>query len=253
MPRKRTHRDTKSVSSFISFLFAIFEGIITLLFNALYGAYLLLKSIITRRPIEKHSLAQRKEYKRNFAGVVIIIGVVVAIAYLFNPYISVPIGTIVSLILLVFLIRYLRRRQKLRTITDEIDKHIYRALEIMDSTAKWYNSENEANMELVSCLRLQNIDATYQYRLPNGRTVDARVGNVLIEGKLSPSTDEVDRLLGQLSDYTQYGDKVNVVIYGRLSKDARSRIENEIHIKYTGKVFLNCLNNPRRQRAPSAM
>jgi len=121
----------------------------------------------------------------------------------------------------------------------------------MDSTAKWYNNEEEANRELVTCLKAQGIsDVRYQYRLDNGRTADAKVGNVLIEGKLSPDTSEVDRLLGQLSDYTQYSNKVNVVIYGRLDKDARRRIENEIHLRYTGRVFLTCLNNPKRQRAP---
>ena len=36
------------------------------------------------------------------------------------------------------------------------------------------------------------IEAVYPYRLSNGRTADAKVGDVLIEGKLSPDTAEVD-------------------------------------------------------------
>lgn len=69
------------------------------------------------------------------------------------------------------------------------------------------------------------------------------------EGKLSPDTAEVDRLIGQLSSYTQYANKLNVVIYGKLGKDARIRIENEIQSRYLNRVFLTYLNNPRRIRA----
>lgn len=130
-----------------------------------------------------------------------------------------------------------------------IDEYLREALETMDSTAKWYNNEEEANKELVTCLKAQGVEAEYQYRLPNGRTVDAKVYGFLIEGKLSPDTAEVDRLLGQLSDYTQYGNKVNVVIYGQLGKNARRRIENEIRLRYDKKVFLTYLDNPKRQRS----
>ncbi len=97
-------------------------------------------------------------------------------------------------------------------------------------------------------LKSLNVYATYGYKLPNGRTADAKVGNVLIEGKLSPDTAEVDRLIGQLSDYTQYANKLNVVIYGQFDREAKRRIENEIQSRYLGKVFLTYLNNPRRLR-----
>jgi hypothetical protein len=145
-----------------------------------------------------------------------------------------------------------RKRQKRKRITSEIDKHLRKALETMDTTGRWYSNEEEANRELVSCLKSQNIDAIYQYRLSSGRTADARVGDVLIEGKLSPYTAEVDRLIGQLSQYSKYPYKINVVIYGQMDKEARRRIENEIDSRYRGKVFLTCLENPRRQRAQHA-
>jgi len=114
-----------------------------------------------------------------------------------------------------------------------------------------FTNEDEANRELVTCLKSLDVDATYGCRLPNGRTADAKVGDVLIEGKLSPSTAEVDRLLGQLSDYCQYGNRVNVVIYGKLDKEAKRRIENEIITRYTDRVFLTSLTNPHRLRSQS--
>jgi hypothetical protein len=143
-----------------------------------------------------------------------------------------------------------KERKNRELITSEIDKYLHNALQIMDTTAKWYNNEDEANRELVSVLKAQNIDAVYLHRLPNGRTADARVGNVLIEGKLSPDTSEIDRLIGQISDYTQYSgkNKVNIVIYGKLTQDAKNRIEREIQLRYIGQVFLSYLENPQRLR-----
>jgi hypothetical protein len=143
-----------------------------------------------------------------------------------------------------------RERQNRELITSEIDKYLHNALQIMDTTAKWYNNEDEANRELVSVLKAQNIDAVYLHRLSNGRTADAKVGNVLIEGKLSPDTSEIDRLIGQISDYVQYsnGNKINIVIYGELTQDAKNRIEREIQSRYIGQVFLSYLDNPQRLR-----
>ena len=143
-----------------------------------------------------------------------------------------------------------QERENRALITSEIDKHLHKALEIMDGTDNWYNDEDEANKELVTALKSMGIEAKYLYRLSNGRTADAKVGNVLIEGKLSPDTAEVDRLIGQISHYVQYseGNKVNIVIYGELTEEARERIEGEILKRYIGKVFLSCLDNPQRQR-----
>jgi hypothetical protein len=143
-----------------------------------------------------------------------------------------------------------KEREERELITSEIDKYLHKALQIMDTTAKWYNNEDEANRELVSVLKAQNIDADYLHRLSNGRTADAKVGNVLIEGKLSPDTSEIDRLTGQISDYVQYseGNKINIVIYGDLNEEGRRRIVREILQRYGGKVFLSYLDNPQRLR-----
>lgn len=128
------------------------------------------------------------------------------------------------------------------------------ALTIMDETAKWYSNEDKANRELVSCLNsiLYQYDtkgkAIYHYYLGDGRTIDAKIYHILMEGKLSPSQSEIDRLLGQLSDYTKYSNEIHIVIYGSLSDMAKSRILNEISDRYPDIVFLDYLNNPKRQR-----
>jgi hypothetical protein len=135
------------------------------------------------------------------------------------------------------------------TVIDEIGETIQDALKVMDSTAKRYNNEEDANRELVTFLNARGIETFYQHRLPNGRTIDAKAGGTLIEGKLSPDTAEVDRLLGQLSEYAKYSDKIHVVIYGQLGEYARNRIQSEIDQRYFNKVFLNYLENPNRQRS----
>jgi hypothetical protein len=166
---------------------------------------------------------------------------------------------IVGLPLIIWLvIRYIRwqkeyrsRQETLRTketLKSKIDEYILNALEIMDTTHKWYNDENEANRELVDCLKMQGFDAQYQPRLANGSTADARVDDIIIEGKLSPNKADIDRLLGQLAEYTRLENKIIVVIYGRLDQYAQKRIENEIEQRYSQKVFLSYLDNPRRHR-----
>ncbi len=191
MPRKRNRKKGSDLDSFI---IAIIDSFFTLWFIVFYGGYLLIKAIVTRRPIEKHSLKQQKAFKRAFVGIVLVIGMVIgmclAVPAMRSFFIFLGILFFVPLIIIL-----IRKRQKRQAITSDIDNQLRRALETMDSTAKWYNSEEEANRELVTCLKAQGItDVRYQYRLGNGRTADAKVGNVLIEGKLSPDTAEVDRL-----------------------------------------------------------
>jgi len=157
-------------------------------------------------------------------------------------------GVIAAMLSVGLIIRLLRNRIRRRYTSSGIEEGLRTALQIMDTTSNWYLDENAANQELISCLRSQNIDAVYGYKLENGRIADGRVGDILIEGKLSPQTQEIDRLLGQLGDYTLYG-KVNVVIYGHLSDNARKRILREIHKRYFDRAFLTYLNNPKRQRA----
>ena len=159
-------------------------------------------------------------------------------------------GGIAAMLSVALIIRLLRNRIRRKYTSSGIEDDLSAALQIMDSTSNWYLDENAANQELISCLRSQNINAVYGYKLGNCRIADGRVGDILIEGKLSPQTQEIDRLLGQLGDYTLYG-KVNVVIYGHLSDNARKRILKEINKKYFDKAFLTYLNNPKRQRAIS--
>jgi len=161
---------------------------------------------------------------------------------------------IVGLVLLGIIYRVIRDINYKKRFTSagyaKINIPFDKALKIIDTTARWYNDENEANRELVTALRTMKYDAEYQFRLPNGRIADARVENILVEGKLSPNTTgEVDGLIGQLAEYTNSGYMVNVIIYGQLNNQARTRIENEIHYRYEGRVFLTFLNNPKRQRS----
>lgn len=207
-------------------------------------------------------LASSKPLKRSFAeqGKLIVADVIGALIFLgITVYLYVHVhwlrfalvwvlGFAGVMIVPASLVGIVRRLPKRTAPMDEVGRDIRTALEIMDSTAKWYNNEDEANRELVTSLRARGIDATYQFSLPNGRVADARVRGVLVEGKLSPDTTETDRLLGQLIDYAQYSNKVNVVIYGQLSREARRRIENEIQSRYPNRVFLTYLTNPRRQR-----
>lgn len=156
---------------------------------------------------------------------------------------------VAGILVLTPIILLLRRQIRRRALTSEIGQHLRSALEAMDSTARWYTDEQEANKELVACLKAKGIsDVRYQCRLPDGETADARVGNILIEGKLSPGVGEVDRLMGQLTRYTQYGHRVNIVIYGPLDKHARNRIEREIQSRYPKRVFLTYLPHPKRRR-----
>ncbi len=138
--------------------------------------------------------------------------------------------------------------EELVPVIDEIGKHIQDALKVIDSTAKWYNNEEEANRELVSCLKSQGLEAVYQFNLGGGTTADAKVGDdVLIEGKLEPNNKrDVDTLIGQLQGYSSHPYRIHVVIYGCLNELALRRINNEINSRYPNKVFLNYLLNPRR-------
>lgn len=142
----------------------------------------------------------------------------------------------------------LREYCRNQALKSEISSYLQKALEKMDSTHRWFTNEDEANRELVSCLKTMNLEVEYQHRLPNGRTVDARVGDIFIEGKLSPYASDIDRLLGQLSVYTEYGNQVNIVVYGKLREEEKKRVINEIFLRYPNQVFLTYLDNPNRQR-----
>jgi hypothetical protein len=225
------------------------------IFQALFmPVYRIPKSLFSRDNIKEY------KYKRNIVIDVFGLTVLLAILFLISTwefsgsvvFAFIAYG-IIGIVVLGITMRLMRSRKYNNIFTAEgyakIDIPFDKALKIMDNTAKWYRDENEANRELVTCLRTMNIDAEYQFRLSNGRIADARVKNILVEGKLSPNTtSEVDGLFGQLIEYTNAGYRVNVVIYGKLEKLSRDRIENEIKARYKGKVFLTYLDNPRRLR-----
>src|SRR4030042_1721033 len=112
----------------------------------------------------------RKYYSRSRdepTKIFVTIGLIAIVAYVilrilweFWIYILIIILIILSILIYLLVKKYRRRL----TITGEIDKYLRNALEVMDTTGKWYNNEEEANRELVSCLKSQKIDAIYQYR-----------------------------------------------------------------------------------------
>jgi hypothetical protein len=134
---------------------------------------------------------------------------------------------------------------------DGFEDSLCTVLRSMDATAEWYSDEDEANRELVSCLKVLGFQAIYHHTLPNGRTVDAKVYGNLIEGKLSPETAEVDRLIGQLTELAKFN-RVYIVVYGPLDRHSEERIKGEIHDRYQGRVSLICLEDPKRRRKPNS-
>jgi len=249
MPRKKRHWTAKDDRLTNNFVHAISDTFILPFFR-------LPMMLASAKPLSESFAEQRKFIVMDAIGALFIVGAMVWLGMSVH-WLQFLLWYFLIFLAVMFvptsLIGYVRRnggiRRRGRQITaSEVGNQLHKALSIMDTTAKWYDNEDEANRELVTCLKSLNVDAIYGYRLPNGRTADAKVGNVLVEGKLSPDTGEVDRLLGQLTDYTQYGNKVNIVVYGRLTSEARRRIENEIQFRYLNRVFLTYLNNPKRLR-----
>ena len=182
-------------------------------------------------------------------GAIIVVAIFTAIKdYL--PTIGLIIA-IIAIIVIAFLIyRRIKRSLLNKKVTGELQSYLLKALEAMDSTARIYTNEEEANKELVATLKVQDLDVQYQFPLGQGyRYADAKVGNAIIEGKLAPTQDEVDRLLGQIQGYSEYPYQLYVVIYGFLNKYAIERISQVIRKNYPEKVFLTYLSNPRRRRA----
>jgi hypothetical protein len=203
----------------------------------------------------KHRRLTKKQREEKAITWAIVIGVILfGFIYLVNliephlPKIGLVIGIIVALVVVTFiLLRVLKYLRKLK-VQSEIHDYLLKALEKMDTTGRYYNDEGEANRELATALKVLGINATYEHILPDRRRADIKVGDIIIEGKLSPNMDEVDRLLGQVQGYCSRGYKVNIVIYGRLEDEYRKRIENEILERYEKRVFLTFLPNPKRMR-----
>ena len=201
---------------------------------------------------------KRRRYSRKKEEgqiILFIIGAFIVVAILtaikdYLPTIGLIIA-IIAIIVIAFLIyRRIKRSLLNKKVTGELQSYLLKALEAMDSTARIYTDEEEANKELVATLKVQGLDVQYQFPLGQGyRYADAKVGNAIIEGKLAPTQDEVDRLLGQIQGYSEYPYQLYVVIYGFLNKYAIERISQVIRKNYPEKVFLTYLSNPRRRRA----
>ena len=160
--------------------------------------------------------------------------------------------TLVILLILWFAGRWGYRYYKNHKLSSEIESYLQKALKAMDQTSNYYTDEKEANKELATTLRALGLPVEYEYKLNERRIADVKVGDILLEGKLSPKTDEVDRLLGQLQDYCTYRYKVNIVIYGYLEDYSLRRIEKEINERYPDKAFLTYLRHPHRRRSDKA-
>jgi hypothetical protein len=124
--------------------------------------------------------------------------------------------------------------------------HITRILYQMDKTTQFYTDENEASREITTSLNLLGYNATYQYKLPNNRQADVFVDNYIIEGKLEPNGVEVDRLIGQVTDYLSLPFKVIIVLYGYTDPKAMDRIMQ--YANNNERVRLIYLENPNRTK-----
>lgn len=198
----------------------------------------------------KSTLTRKQQRALNrFIGWLIISALVIwGLIYViqnYGIYILIAIIIILILVILWIVMKFLRKRK----LKSEIGDILKKALEAMDDTAKTYTDEEEANKELVVYLKGQGLNAVRPFRLSDGRLADAKVDNFLLEGKLAPTIDEVDRLIGQIQAYTKHPYCVNIVIYGHLAKKSLKRIEDEIIERYPKKVFLSYLENPKRKRA----
>jgi hypothetical protein len=144
------------------------------------------------------------------------------------------------------IIRFFKYLSNVNTPDEEIHHILLQALKAMDDTHYKFNDENEANRELVSCLKMQGQEAEYQPFLGNGRTADATLNGVIIEGKLNPTQSDIDRLYGQISGYLKYNRHIHIVVYGYLDRWSKDRLQRDILDKYPKQVFLTYLEHPNR-------
>lgn len=206
----------------------------------------------------KHHKHLRNKNQRKVVRALLVLSLRVSVIFLciylffvlFNltePY-MVYIKYSIAVIVAILIFWRINRMVKHLCLRGELHRHLLQALQAMDSTAKFYTNEDEATRELVGILKSRGFDAKYQFHLNSGRTADAKVGNVLIEAKLSPRTEDIDRLIGQIQEYSKQPLKTNIVIYGRLDNYSRRRIEEEIIERYSGKILLTYLKHPKRTR-----
>jgi len=129
-----------------------------------------------------------------------------------------------------------------------LNGHIIKVLCQMDRTCGFYNDEDEANRELTTGLSLLGYNAQYHYNVTDRRTVDIFVDDTIIEGKLDPNTSDVDRLIGQITDYMNLPHRIFIVLYGQVSGQVLERIRNfaSLHSDKVQLVYLSEANRMRR-------
>lgn len=136
---------------------------------------------------------------------------------------------------------------KITYISKLLIADIYKSLCQMDTTHSIYYNENEANRELTTCLKLQGHNAVYNYRL-NNRPIDIFVDNSIIEGKLEPQNSEIDRLIGQTTDFLTTPCHIYIILYGTTRIETINRIKSQIINVHSDRVNLLYLQNPQRCR-----
>lgn len=146
-------------------------------------------------------------------------------------------GWIIALILsfiITYIYFYVKQRKAKTKYDDKIYRlqqnsaiqAVYRALSAMDKTNKNYVDEDQANRELTSCLTVTGHAAVYHKSFNGTRTVDIFVDNcIIIEGKLDPIQSDIDRLVGQVADYSILPYHICIVIYGNISEDSIRRLK----------------------------
>jgi hypothetical protein len=134
---------------------------------------------------------------------------------------------------------------KLKTL----EEALWKSLNAMDKTHRYYNNEDEANRELTDCLNVLGFNATYHYELGNKRIVDIQVDQyAMVEGKLDPDLSEIDRLVGQVTDYLKFHKYMYIVVYGNLDSRFKERIQSLLLNIYPDRLSLIYLKNPNRIR-----
>ncbi len=167
----------------------------------------------------------------------------------------------IAIIILIFIfisilvymhIRYSNHINKMQKELNNTKKNllcedISQSLFQMDSIYKYYTDENEANRELTISLKIIGHNAKYQYTIDN-RIIDIFVDNTIIEGKLDPNQGDIDRLIGQVEDYCKLPYTIYIVLYGFVSQNIISRIDNLIINKHPQQVVLIYLKDVHRIR-----
>ena len=81
-----------------------------------------------------------------------------------------------------------------------------------------------------------------------GRPIDIFADNSIIEGKLEPNNVDIDRLIGQISDFLTYNCHIYIVCYGATEQRILNRIKTQVVDLHPNRINLVYLLNPQRSR-----